>query len=93
MNLLNRITIDPQICHGKPCIRGMRSPVEAIIDILGAGMAIDHKNMKRFRLPRKIKKSLKGELWLYPANEKGNQLLMFFDLWKNHHTTRRQRIV
>lgn len=41
MNLLTRITIDPQICHGKPCIRGMRWPVEVIIDMLGAGMAIE----------------------------------------------------
>ena len=36
MNLLNRITIDPQICHGKPCVRGMRWPVEVVIDMLGA---------------------------------------------------------
>ena len=36
---LDRITIDPQICHGKPCIRGMRWPVEVIIDLLGAGMS------------------------------------------------------
>lgn len=41
MNLLTRITIDPQICHGKPCIRGMRWPVEVIIDMLGAGMTIE----------------------------------------------------
>ncbi len=31
--------------------------------------------MKRFRLPRKIKKSLNGNLWLYPADEKGNSLM------------------
>lgn len=37
----NRITIDPEICHGKPCIRGMRWPVEVIIDMLGSGMTID----------------------------------------------------
>ncbi len=33
--------------------------------------------MKRFRLPRKIKKKLKGILWLYPADEKGNRLAAF----------------
>ena len=38
---LSRITIDPAICHGKPCIRGMRWPVEAILDMLGADMSID----------------------------------------------------
>jgi uncharacterized protein (DUF433 family) len=37
----NRITIDPEICHGKPCIRGMRWPVEIIIDMLGSGMTND----------------------------------------------------
>ncbi|HET8859560.1 DUF433 domain-containing protein [Marivirga sp.] len=37
--LLKRITIDQEICHGKPCIRGMRWPVEVIIDMLGSGMA------------------------------------------------------
>ena len=37
----NRIKIDPEICHGKPCIRGMRWPVEVIIDMLGSGMTND----------------------------------------------------
>jgi uncharacterized protein (DUF433 family) len=41
MNLLSRITSNPEICHGKPCIRGMRWPVEVIIDLLGSGMSID----------------------------------------------------
>ena len=38
---INRITIDPEICHGKPCIRGMRYPVEMILDLLSAGMTIE----------------------------------------------------
>jgi len=38
MSLLNRITIDPEVCHGKPCLRGMRWPVEVIIDMLSSGM-------------------------------------------------------
>ena len=33
--------MDPEICHGKPCVRGMRWPVEVIIDMLGAGMTTD----------------------------------------------------
>jgi len=41
MSQLERITIDHEICHGKPCIRGMRWPVEVIIDLLGSGMTID----------------------------------------------------
>lgn len=35
---LERITIDPSICHGKPVVRGMRWPVEVILDMLGGGM-------------------------------------------------------
>jgi uncharacterized protein (DUF433 family) len=41
MQYLDRITIDPEICHGKPCIRGMRWPVEVILDMLGSEMTID----------------------------------------------------
>ena len=33
-----RITIDPELCHGKPCIRGLRYPVETILELLSAGM-------------------------------------------------------
>lgn len=48
----NRITIDPTICHGKPCIRGMRWPVEVILDMLTSGMTIeailqDHPELER----------------------------------------------
>ena len=37
--LLERITIDPEICHGKPCIRGLRYPVDMILTLLSAGMS------------------------------------------------------
>lgn len=40
-NLLNRITINPEICHGKPCIRNMRFPVEVILGLLSSGMTQD----------------------------------------------------
>ena len=51
-NLITRITTDPEVCHGKPCIRGMRWPVEVILDMLGSGMTIeqileDHKELER----------------------------------------------
>jgi len=36
--LLNRITINPEICHGQPTIRNMRYPVELILDLLSSGM-------------------------------------------------------
>jgi uncharacterized protein (DUF433 family) len=40
-NLLDRITIDPDICHGKPCIRGLRYPVEVLLELLSSGMSTD----------------------------------------------------
>lgn len=40
-NLLHRITYKPDICHGKPCIRGLRYPVELILELLSSGMTND----------------------------------------------------
>ena len=40
-NLLERITIDSNICHGKACVRHMRWPVEVIIDLIASGMTFD----------------------------------------------------
>ena len=37
-NLLKRITLNPDILHGKPSIRNKRYPVELILDLLAAGM-------------------------------------------------------
>ena len=39
--LLDRITINPEICHGKPTIRGLRYPVETILELLSSGMTIE----------------------------------------------------
>ncbi|MFN4218958.1 MAG: DUF433 domain-containing protein [Candidatus Bipolaricaulia bacterium] len=36
-----RISVDPQICHGKPCIKGTRIMVSVILDNLAAGLTID----------------------------------------------------
>lgn len=35
---IDRITIDPAICHGKPTVRGLRYPVEMILELLSSGM-------------------------------------------------------
>ena len=40
-DLLKRITINPDICFGKPTIRNMRYPVEMLLDLLSAGMTPD----------------------------------------------------
>lgn len=39
--LLERITINPEICHGKPTIRGLRYPIETILELLSSGMTIE----------------------------------------------------
>lgn len=36
--LLSRITVDPNLCHGKPCIRGLRYPVEFLLELLSGEM-------------------------------------------------------
>jgi uncharacterized protein (DUF433 family) len=37
---MNRITYDPDICHGKPCIRGLRYPVQTVLEWLASGMTV-----------------------------------------------------
>jgi uncharacterized protein (DUF433 family) len=39
--MIDRITIDPNLCHGKPCIRGLRYPVENVLEWLAGGMTIE----------------------------------------------------
>jgi uncharacterized protein (DUF433 family) len=34
---MERITIDPEVCNGKPCIRGMRITVKTILEYIAAG--------------------------------------------------------
>lgn len=41
MSSSDRITLDPDICHGKPCIRGLRYPVEHVLEMLAGGMSIE----------------------------------------------------
>jgi uncharacterized protein (DUF433 family) len=52
MNLLSRITSSPEICHGKPCVRGLRYPVEFLLELLSSGMShedilADYQDLER----------------------------------------------
>jgi len=38
MSLLDRISVNPNICHGTPCIKGTRIPVSVILDNLAEGI-------------------------------------------------------
>jgi uncharacterized protein (DUF433 family) len=39
--LLSRISVDPDICHGKPCVRGLRYPVEFLLELLSGEMSAE----------------------------------------------------
>lgn len=41
MSRIDRITSDPEVCHGKPTIRGLRYPVADILQLLAGGMTIE----------------------------------------------------
>ena len=41
MNRLTRITFDPQVMGGKPCIRGMRVTVGTVVGLLAAGHTVE----------------------------------------------------
>ncbi len=41
MSYLDRITSDPAVCHGKPTVRGLRYPVEMLLQLLASGMTMD----------------------------------------------------
>lgn len=38
MSRLERITTDPEICHGQPVVRGPRYPVQMLLELLSSGM-------------------------------------------------------
>ena len=40
-SLISRITIKPDICHGKPTIRGLRYPVQNMLELMAGGMTIE----------------------------------------------------
>jgi uncharacterized protein (DUF433 family) len=41
MSRLERITVDPAVCHGQPVVRGMRYPVQSLLELLSSGMTIE----------------------------------------------------
>ena len=49
--LLNRISINPQVCFGKPCIKGRRIWVSLVLDFLASGMSIE-RIMEEYDLAR-----------------------------------------
>jgi uncharacterized protein (DUF433 family) len=68
-SLLDRITIDNRICHGKPCLRGMRYSVESVLELLSSGMTFeqvlaDYEDLEADDLRAAIAYETKvGEAW------------------------------
>lgn len=60
----NRITIDPGICHGKPIIRGTRTPVSIVVGGLAGGMSFEEVQREYDLTIEDIRAALKfaGEL-------------------------------
>jgi uncharacterized protein (DUF433 family) len=57
MNWSDYITVDPQVCHGKACIKGTRIMVSVILDNLADGLSVgqivaDYPGLFVLRLPR-----------------------------------------
>jgi uncharacterized protein (DUF433 family) len=49
--LLNQISINPQVCFGKPCIKGRRIWVSLVLDFLASGMSME-RIMEEYDLAR-----------------------------------------
>lgn len=60
----DRITIDPAICHGKPVIRGTRTPVSVVVGGLAGGMSFEEVQREYDLTIEDIRAALKfaGEL-------------------------------
>jgi uncharacterized protein (DUF433 family) len=41
VELMDRITVNPNQCGGRPCVRGMRIRVSDVLDLLAAGLSVD----------------------------------------------------
>ena len=78
MKKLERITLDPKVMGGKPCIRGLRMTVGTIIGLLASGLSIaeiiqmypylNQKTFwKRYLMPHGVQRKLKFR-WLLHEN-------------------------
>ena len=41
MSRLKRITSDPAVCHGQPVVRGLRYPIQTLLELLSSGMTME----------------------------------------------------
>ena len=58
MKIFSRISIDPLVCHGKPCVAGHRIPVVMVLELLSQGLSFDE--ILRDYYPTLTKQDLKA---------------------------------
>ncbi len=74
--MFDRITINPQVLSGQPCIRGMRMPVHQILDLIAAGKSFDSilQDYPYLEL-EDIKQAVEYAAWL--AREESSEIVGF----------------
>ena len=65
MEAIERITIDPKVFGGRPCIRGLRFPVSKVLDLIASGMTTEEVLADYPYLEAEdIRQSLKYAAWV-----------------------------
>jgi uncharacterized protein (DUF433 family) len=65
-SLMQRISVDPNICHGQPCIKGTRVMVYLILELLESGLTEQNK-LSRIITHRLLNKTSKPVFTMPPA--------------------------
>lgn len=70
MDWRERISVDPEICHGKPCIKGTRVMVSIVLDYLSAGES-EEEILKQYPTlkPEDIRAAVAYAAWLAHEEE------------------------
>lgn len=70
MRKLSRITVDPKVFQGQPCIRNMRIPVSLIVKLVSVGKTADEIISDYPELKKDdIKQALEFAAWLYRSDD------------------------
>lgn len=65
----DRVVIDPQICHGRPVIRGTRTPVAIVVGSLAGGMSFEEVHAEYDLTPADVRAALAFAAGLVDAEQ------------------------
>jgi uncharacterized protein (DUF433 family) len=68
-DLLSRVTVNPEQCGGRPCIRGMRVRVADVLDLLAAGLSTEQVLDE---LPDLESEDVRAALWFASRRVEGH---------------------